>query len=325
MEKEERKREKSASFLTTGELAELMGETTGQINRVFSKNDLIRMAGNRREVPPKLVREYLGKSGVDYSFRVIAHVNLRGGIGKTISTVSLAVRAAQYGFNTCVLDLDPQGSSSLAFDLIPDDEDPIFYDIWQNASKMIKGSLKRVQEGLYLLPSSLDNSLLDSVLINPASQKNAVRSVCRELENMGFDLVVVDCPPSLGSAVVSTVCAANTLVIPVSSDAFSFKGLELTLNEIISICQSFGLKRPDVKVLYTKYDRRELISKEALTTLSKAYEKYLIPVVIRTSTDYSKALERRESIFAVSQKTRAKEDYEQYARHILGLRSFTSS
>jgi chromosome partitioning protein len=246
-------------------------------------------------------------------------MNLRGGVGKTVSTVSLAMRASQYGFHTSVLDLDPQGSSSLAFDRIPEDEDPIFYDIWQNASDMTRGSLKEIQESLFILPSSLDNSLLDSVLVNPSLQKNTVKSLCDELERIGFDLVIIDCPPSLTGAVVSTVCAADVIIIPVGSDAFSFKGLELTLNEIYSICKTFGIQEPTVKVLYTRFDRRERISQDALVRLQKDYADYFIPVVIRTSTDYSKALEKRETIFTTSRKGRAREDYDHYARYILGL------
>jgi len=310
---------KSSAFLTVSELAELTGRTPNQIHAVLSENGLAGGAGYTQKIPPKLVREYLNKNGVDYSFRVLAHMNLRGGVGKTVSTVSLAMRASQYGFHTSVLDLDPQGSSSLAFDRIPEEEDPILYDILQNASEMTRGSLKEIQKSLFILPSSLDNSLLDSVLINPSLQKNTVKSVCDELERIGFDLVVIDCPPSLTGAVVSTVCAADVIIIPVGSDAFSFKGLELTLNEISSICKTFGIQEPTVRVLYTKYDRRERISQDALVRLQKDYPNFFIPIVIRTSTDYSKALEKRETVFTANRKGRAREDYDRFTRHILGI------
>lgn len=317
----ERPIKKISSYLTISELAELAGLTPNQTHAVLPENYPAGGTGHTRKIPPKLVRKYLKKNGVDYSFKVIAHMNLRGGVGKTVSSVSLAMRASQYGFHTSVLDLDPQGSSSLAFNRVPEEEDPIFYDILQNTSEMTQGSLKEIQEGLFILPSSLDNSLLDSVLINPSLQKNTVKSVCDELKRIEFDLVVIDCPPSLTGAVVSTVCAADVLVIPVGSDLFSFRGLELTLNEISSICKTFGIREPAVRVLFTKYDKRERISLDALLRLQKDYQNYLIPVVIRTSTDYSKALEKRETVFTTIRKGRAREDYDQYTRHILGLDS----
>lgn len=308
-----------SAFLTVTELAELTGQTPNQIQARWAEKDPDVGSGYAGKIPPTRAREYLSANGVDYSFRVVAHMNLRGGVGKTVSTVLMAMRASQFGFHTSILDLDPQGSSSLACDKTPEDEDPIFYDIWQNPSEMTRGSLKEIQESLFILPSSLDNSLLESVLAKPALQKNSVRNVCHELERIGFDLVVVDCPPSLTGVVVSTVCAADVIVIPVCSDTFSFKGLELTLKEISSICRTFGIPEPLVRVLYTKYDRREKISEDSLSRLQREYEEYLVPVVIRTSTEYSKALERRENVFSTGRRGRAREDYDRYTKYILGL------
>ena len=122
------------NFLTVPELAQVLGRSLRTVLDMLPQEDLIRGPGGRKGIPPRLVRERLQENGSDYAFRVLAHVNLRGGVGKTVSTISLAVRAAQYGFLTCVLDLDPQGSSSLAFDRIPEEEDPIFYDVWKNPS-----------------------------------------------------------------------------------------------------------------------------------------------------------------------------------------------
>ena len=112
-------------------------------------------------------------------------------------------------------------------------------------------------------------------------------------------------------------------MIPVNSDVFSFKGLDLTLREVASICESFGLKRPSIRVLYTRYDRREAVSERALKRLLDDYGKYMIPGVVRTGTDYSKALEERASIFDTGRRTRAREDYDRYARHVLGLEDLT--
>ena len=312
----------SRYLLTAGELARLSGADSSEVKTSFDPRDLIPQGGNKKGVGPAAVRRYLSRLGFAYPFKVIAHINMRGGIGKTTSTVTAAARACQYGFKTCIIDLDPQGSSSLALDQLPGEEDPIFYDIWQNPAELTIGSLKKIQEYLYILPSSLENALLDASLINPSSQKRAVHGVCDVLKTNGFDAVFIDCPPSLGIAVISTICAADIIVIPVHSDAFSFKGLDLTLQEIGSICETFGLRRPLIRILYTKYDRREKIAAEGLQRLTSEYGAYLIPKVIRTSTDFSQHLARRETVFASLKKSQAKEDYDYYVRHILGLERF---
>jgi len=306
-------------MLTIEELAGLVGKTSGDMFASLDQRALCGPGGNRKGVPPHVVREYLSGIGFGYTFKTVAHINLRGGIGKTTSTISAATRACQYGFKTCILDLDPQGSSSLAFDALPEPEAPIFYDVWQNPPEMVMGSLRKIGDYLHILPSSLENALLDSSLINPSSQKRAVRGVCDELKANGFDLVVIDCPPSLGIAVISTICAADTIVIPVSGDVFSFKGLDLTLEEVDSICEAFHLARPRIRVLFTKFDRRVKIFHDALDRLKSAYGDYFIPDVIRTSTEFSKALAMKRTVFASPNRSFAKEDYDRYVRSILGL------
>jgi chromosome partitioning protein len=299
-------------LLTADELAQLLGADASEVRNSFDARHLIPLSGNKKGVRPAAVRHYLSRLGFDYPFKVIAHINMRGGIGKTTSTITAATRACQYGFKTCIVDLDPQGSSSLALD----------HDVWQNPGELTMGSLRKIQEHLFILPSSLENALLDASLINPSSQKRAVHGVCDVLKTNGFDSLFVDCPPSLGIAVISTICAADIIVIPVHSDAFSFKGLELTLKEIYSICETFGLQRPLIRILYTKFDRREKIAAEGLQRLTSEYGAYFIPKVIRTSTDFSQGLARRKTIFASFKKSQAKEDYDYYVRHILGLECF---
>lgn len=275
--------------------------------------------GNQFIIRPEAVRQFLQGQGVDYKFRVIAHANLKGGIGKTTSAISLATRAAQYGFKTCILDVDPQASASLALDCLPGDEDPIFYDVWDNPEKTLEGALKHIQPNLSILPSSLENSLLDTALIRPAIQKSAVENICKQLRRLQYDLVIVDCPPSLGAATISSICAANTIVVPISNDAFSFKGLELTLAEVKAICEAFRIRKPEVKVLFSRYDKRERISAEAIQLLKTKYSKYLLPVFIRTSTKFSNALSRHETIFASGTKSNPREDYDQFTRSLLKI------
>ena len=306
-------------MISTDEFSGIVDQPKDDLLKIFCKNQLIKLPGGKRGIPPQLLRAYLSKKGVDYSFKVIAYINLKGGTGKTTSTISTATRAAQYGFKTCILDMDSQANASLAFDRMPDEDDPIFSDIWQNPTEMVMGSLRRIDDHLYILPSSLENSLLDINLMNPVSQKNAVRGVCEVIGTNGFDRVMIDCPPSLGTAVISTICAADILVVPVCSDPFSIKGLEFTLREVVSICETFHLEQPKVYILLTQFDKRLAISTNAFNRISDAYPENLIPFPIRTSSEYSKMLEKNQTVFAWTGKSRAKNDYDRYVRYLFEL------
>ncbi|MDA9982064.1 ParA family protein [Gammaproteobacteria bacterium] len=278
-----------------------------------------RLKGNQSGIPPEAVRKFLKDRGVSYRFRVVTVANLKGGIGKTTAAISSATRAAQYGFKSCILDLDPQASASLALNCLSGDDEPIFYDIWQNPEDLLVGALKHVQPNLSVLPSSLENSLLDTTLLNPASQKDAVANVCQKLRRLEYDLVIVDCPPSLGAGTISAICAASTIVIPINNDSFSFKGLDLTVSEVHSICNTFRIQEPEIKVLFSRYDRRESISADAIGKLENEFSEYLLPVFIRTSTKFSKALSRNETVFASGAKSNPREDYDLFTRTLLNI------
>ncbi|MDM8523983.1 ParA family protein [Desulfococcaceae bacterium HSG8] len=307
-------------LITADELSRLTGQSVKETLTSFDKKKLIELPeSNKIGIPPPLIREYLGEKGVDYSFRVIAHMNMKGGVGKTTSAISVATRAVQYGFRTCILDMDPQACASQAFERRPEDDELVFYDIWRQPSEGITKALKIIDDHFYIIPSSLGNSLLDSDLTIPDLQKKAVQGVCEALKVKGFDLVLIDCPPSPGAVLISTICATDILVIPLCGEAFSFEGMELTFNEVISICKAFGIKPPDIKILYTKYDKRVKISGDILQRLATKYREYLIPVPIRISTEFSKAIEKRETVFASAKKNVARDDYDRYVKYLLKL------
>jgi chromosome partitioning protein len=306
------------SLLTTRELASKCGVCTGALESHFHSHELVRLNTATNGITPSGVRRFLEGEGVSYRFRVIAHTTMRGGIGKTTSTISTAVRAAQYGFKTCVLDLDPQGSSSMALGAVPSDDDPIFYDIWQRPQELLADALVDLGTHLAILPSALENALLDASLLNPGSQKKAVKGVCDQLRVQGFDTVIIDCPPSLGIAVISAICAADTVVVPVGSDAFSLKGLDLTLGEISSICDTFGLPHPAVRILYTRYDQRETVSRCALASIRDRYSNLPL-TVIATSSEFSKVLAAGGTIFSRYAKNCARDDYDRYVSELLEI------
>lgn len=307
-----------ATPLTIRELSTLTGLSAATVESSLKPETIIPLTAATNGADADGVKRFLEEQGVAYPSRIIAHITMRGGIGKTTATISSAVRASQYGFRVCVLDLDPQGSSTLAFNAAPEEDDPIFFDIWQNPREMLPNALKQIRQNLALLPSSLENALLDASLINPGSQKKAVRGVCEVLAAIGYDTIIIDCPPSLGIAVISTICAADTIVIPVGSDTFSMRGLEITLTEITSIRDTFGLPMPKIRILFTRYDRREKVSRDLLNTLRSRYG-HLPLTVIGTSSEFSKALAAGGTIFSSFRKSQARDDYDRYVREIFEI------
>ncbi len=317
----------AAAFQQTGDdfclplrdLTALTRQSAAVVRAALPAASLRERSGFGYLVAAEAVRTYLREAGLKLPFRTLAHINLKGGVGKTTSVVTCAVRAAQYGFRCAVLDLDSQASASLALNALPEDDTPIFYDVWQKPRELLGPALKRIDSHLYLLPSSLENGLLDSSLANPRHQKKAVAEVCAELARLGFDLVWIDCPPSLGTAVISSICAADEVVVPIGSDPFSHKGLTLTLSEIEAICDTYSLPEPQCRVLFARYDKREKLAAQTLARMDGEYAAYAVPIPVRVSTEFSKALANGETLFHSQRKNPARQDYDRIVRYLLQL------
>lgn len=272
-----------------------------------------------RALSPGQVRRGLAALGFVHRPRVTAFINLKGGVGKTTSAVTMASRAVQLGFKVCLVDMDSQASASLALGVEAGEDTPVFHDVWQRPEEMVPGSLIRLQEFFHLLPSSLENGLLDSGLHQPAALKRAAAGVAEVLRREGFDLVVLDCPPSLGPAVVTSVCAADLIVIPLGCDAFSLRGMRLTLKEVRSIRETFGLVQPEVRLLLTGVDRRIKLWQSAWRELARDHGELLLPAMIRTSSEVPRALGQRRTVFAGAAHSPVRADYDRFAREVLGF------
>lgn len=269
-------------------------------------------------ISPDEAQRVLKSAGLFGTARTIAFINLKGGTGKTTSAVTTATRASDFGFRAVVLDLDAQASAT--FMLAPGEIDQVkpFIEIWDKPTQ-ISDVLIEVSPWLSLLPSSLDNSLLDIHLSKPLSQKTAIKDACSHMHAMGHDLVVIDCPPSLGAGVISAICASDTLVIPTTPDNFSLRGIDLTIEETGAIAETFGLPRPQIKILLTHYDRRIKLSDAVYRHLQEKYSDMLIEQPIRISSAYAQAQEQGKTVFQFAKAKKVRADYHALTTELLRL------
>lgn len=305
--------------LSLAELATLVGRSPEAAAALVRGADGSPRAARPARLGPQAVRAACQAAGLTVPGRTVAVMNLKGGVGKTTTALAIASRAVQFGLRTCVVDLDAQGSASLALGLSPAEEDSVFRDVWSLPAERVPAALREVQESFTLLPSGLENSLLDLELVKPASQRQAVAGVTEVLRGRGFDLVVVDCPPSLGAGSISAACAADLVLVPAGNDAFSARGIDLTLQEVDAIRRTFGLPAVEVRILSTMIDGRETLAVRYRDALARRHGDRLLPGGIRRSTEFSKALERRETVFASPRRSDAKADYDRVTRALLGF------
>lgn len=265
-------------------------------------------------VEPKLVRALLEKSGYKIPRQIISFQMLKGGVSKTTSAFNFGWRAAQYGARVLFVDLDQQ--ANLSFALGVDAENlPVWVDIVEKKTPIAK-AIVPVTENIDLIPSSLNNSVLDRVLYT--SHRNlatAVKAPLKEIQQ-DYDLIILDTAPSLSAINTAVTCASDVVILPINPDKFSMIGVRKHLDDLNEMRSDFDLEF-ETKVLFTRFDGRESASQAFLEECLELFENSLLKHYIRSSAEIKNALSGPRTIFAT--KNNAKEDYDGLTRELLGI------
>lgn len=245
--------------------------------------------------------------------------NIKGGVGKTEMTFSLAIRANLYGAKILCIDLDMQGNLTKGCFKINSKNKPIMLDIIKDELPVEK-TIINVLPGLDLIPSDLDNGILDNTLMMGRFPLDRVyKQITKDLLNH-YDFILIDCPPALTASVTAAALASDEIIAPVTPDEHSISGLNLLCNEIRGIEKKFKIKVP-VKIIFNKFDTRNNLSHEKLDYLRNTpeFKENLYLSYIRTSQDFPNAIETGQTIFDIFKETAAKQDIDLLAKEIFQI------
>lgn len=303
---------KSSMNLSTIDLAEFL-----QQDLAILKTDLketFELSQTPSYLPPELVREYLVSKGYKYPHKVISIQMLKGGVAKTTSVMNIGIRAAMFGAKVLFVDLDQQANLTYALGF-ENEKAPVWLDIFEK-KKTVEECIIKINENIDLIPSSLNNSVLERVMIN--SNRNWSQSVKAPLEQvaLNYDLILIDTAPALSALNTAVTIASDEIILPVNPDKFSILGFEKNKLELDEIKRDFKLDF-GYKILFTKFDGRERMSSQFLEDFIEKYPESMMKNYVRTSSEAKNTLGTSKSIF--STKSSVKEDYNLVTLEILNF------
>lgn len=265
-------------------------------------------------VRPETVRAHLEARGLSYPRRVISAQMLKGGVAKTTTVLNLGLRAAMYGARVLYIDLDQQANLSFALG-VEDEERPVWVDLVERRA-LLKDLIVPVGTGLDLVPSNLNNSVLDRIL--QTSTRNWAYSVKAPLEAVRdeYDLILIDTAPALSAVNTAVTVASDEVILPVNPDKFSFLGLRKHLDELVALRADFRLEFRE-RILFTRYDGRERTSRELLQSCIDLFADRLMKSYIRASSDVKNSIRGERHLFSGS--SPVKDDYDLVTREVLGF------
>lgn len=227
--------------------------------------------------------------------RVIAMVNQKGGVGKTTSTINLAAALAEYGRRVLVVDFDPQGALSAGLGINPHELDLTVYNVLMDRKVDIRDAIHKTGvENLDLLPANIDLSAAEVQLVNEVAREQVLDRALKKVED-DYDVVLIDCQPSLGLLTVNALTAAHGVIIPLICEFFALRAVALLVETIDKVQDRLNPRLQVDGVLATMYDARTLHSRGDLR-LVEAFGDKVFETVIKRSIKFADATVAAEPI-----------------------------
>lgn len=228
--------------------------------------------------------------------KIMAIVNQKGGVGKTTTTINLAVALAKQSQKVLIVDLDPQGNASTGLGIEPDDRDMTTYEFILDDVELEDVIQPTETRNVDMIPATVDLSSADIELIANEKRSYLLHDALRQpaMQKRGYDYILIDCPPSLNLLTVNALVASHAVLVPLQSEFFALEGLSQLMLTIREVRQTANPNLRIEGVVLTMYDRRNNLSlqveKDARDTLGDLVFTTVIPRNVRVSEAPSFAL-----------------------------------
>jgi chromosome partitioning protein len=217
----------------------------------------------------------------------IAVANQKGGVGKTTTAINIGTALAASGWKVLIVDLDPQGNASTGLGIDRAERTLSSYDLLVGACDVAEASIATKVPRLDIVASTVDLSGAEIELVDMERRAHRLDMALSAAPPGRWDVVIIDCPPSLGLLTINAMSAASSLLVPLQCEFFALEGLSQLLQTIERVRARFNPELQILGVALTMYDRRnrlsELVAQDVRACLGKLVFETIIPRNVRLS------------------------------------------
>ncbi|MGB3761669.1 MAG: AAA family ATPase [Ornithinimicrobium sp.] len=249
--------------------------------------------------------------------RVIAMCNQKGGVGKTTTTINLGAALAEYGRRVLLVDFDPQGALSVGLGIRTHELDVTVYNLLVERGHSIGDVIQHTRvANLDLVPANIDLSAAEVQLVGEVAREQVLSRVLRPVLD-DYDVVLIDCQPSLGLLTVNALTAAHGVMIPLECEFFAMRGVALLIETIEKITDRLNPGLALDGILATMYDGRTLHSREVVRSVVDHFQDDVFHTVISRTVKFPDATLAAEPITSYASTHSGAEAYRQLARELI--------
>ncbi|WP_448749258.1 ParA family protein [Actinomyces sp.] len=249
--------------------------------------------------------------------RVIAMCNQKGGVGKTTTTINLGAALAEYGRRVLIVDFDPQGAASVGLGINALDMEQTIYTLLMNPKADVRATVcHTATENLDIIPANIDLSAAEVQLVNEVARESALARVLRHVE-ADYDVILIDCQPSLGLLAVNALTAAHGVIVPVEAEFFALRGVALLVETIETVRDRINPRLKIDGIVATMVDSRTLHSREVLQRLQEAFGDLVFDTRIGRTIKFPDASVATEPITSYAPNHAGAHAYRRLAREVI--------
>jgi chromosome partitioning protein len=249
--------------------------------------------------------------------RIVAVCNQKGGVGKTTTTINLGAALAEQGRRVLLVDFDPQGALSVGLGIQPHDIDYTVYNLLMERDVTPHDVMHKTGvNGMDLLPSNIDLSGAEVQLVHEVGREYVLGGVLQPMM-ADYDMIMIDCQPSLGLLTINALACANSVLIPLECEYFAMRGVALLMETIDKVSRRLNTKLTIDGLLATMYDSRTLHTREVLSSMVNGFGDKVFHTVINRTVRFPDATVAGEPITSFDSGSMGANAYRELAKEVL--------
>lgn len=220
--------------------------------------------------------------------KIISITNQKGGVGKTTTSMNIAVSLAISEVKTLLIDFDPQANASTGLSDIYEDPEFNIYDVLIRGKKIKEVIAATQLDNLDIIVSTNDLVGAEVELVSIMSREFQLQKALESIRDE-YEFIIIDCPPSLGLLTINALSASNSLIIPIQCEYYALEGLGQLLNTIRLVQKNLNQNLSIEGVLLTMYDNRLNLSKQVADEVRSYFEDKVFDTTIQRNVRLGEA------------------------------------
>tara|TARA_X000001036_G_scaffold355047_1_gene336771 strand:+ start:206 stop:970 length:765 start_codon:yes stop_codon:yes gene_type:complete len=219
---------------------------------------------------------------------ILSFSNQKGGVGKTTSAVNVALSLAVTEIRTLLIDLDPQANATTGLSDLFEISNGSIYEVILEGGNIKSSITKTSFSHLDIITSTNDLVGAEIELVSVMAREYQLQKALKNIKKE-YDIIIIDCPPSLGLLTINALTASNAIVIPIQCEYYALEGLGQLLNTVRLVQRHLNKKLEIIGILMTMYDGRLNLSKQVVEEVNSFFKDKLFKTFIHRNVRLSEA------------------------------------